>query len=74
MRFKIESYEEQLKRSFEIKSQWHSWFAWRPIVLNIECPTCEIVWLERVARKYEYDTWIYSDIDDALVEILKGEK
>jgi hypothetical protein len=43
------------------QSQWHSWFAWRPVIVRYAIPmphrTAEwsvFVWLERIDRKGEY--------------------
>ena len=35
------------------KSEWHSWFAWYPVVFMTEQGNV-IVWLEKVCRKHTY--------------------
>ena len=36
-------------------TEWHRWFAWRPVRVN---PTKQMVWLEWVERKAHY--WKHS--------------
>lgn len=57
-----ETWEEEKER----KSQWHRWFAWKPVyIANHDCR-----WLEFVERKGEYCSgydsdywnWIYRSI------------
>lgn len=38
-----------------LKSKWHTWFAWHPIVIGINDTGHRIIlWLEYVKRKGEY--------------------
>lgn len=42
--------------------KWHSWFAWYPV--RITTPEGEQwFWMERVARKYEWMTWTYDEVE-----------
>ncbi len=50
-------------RATEKHTNWHQWFAWRPVLLR-ESNTW--VWLERLYRRRIYDTesfyfWVYKD-------------
>ena len=74
MRWKRETAQEQYKRL----TDWHEWFAWRPIRLSTIdqasqrlIDTTEIVWCETVMRKLDRNARkTYATKEDALLDKL----
>ena len=74
MRWKRETAQEQYKRL----TDWHEWFAWRPIRLSTIdqasqqlIDTTEIIWCETVMRKLDRHAHkTYATKEDALLDKL----
>ena len=59
----LDGYTSEHKRT--LRENWHKWFAWFPVVINIVNNRKQYCWLEEVERKGEilegymsYD-WLY---------------
>jgi|SaaInlV_130m_DNA_2_1039683.scaffolds.fasta_scaffold00313_30 hypothetical protein len=80
MRWTQETREERAKRL----SQWHKWFAWRPVRVWKLNPrkshrthkemqmlehSNQVIWLERIMRKFEDDTRIYASSQEEVTMI-----
>ena len=52
-----------LKRKWEIKlarlSEWHEWFAWHPIAVDISATEWRFIWLRTVERIGIYNGGVY---------------
>ena len=78
MRWKRETAQEQYKRL----TDWHEWFAWRPIRLSTIdqasqrlIHTRQIIWCETVMRKLDRHAHkTYATKEDALLDKLTEEK
>lgn len=63
------TYEEEKKinqereKEIDLLRQWHSWFAWFPVLLN----NGRYVWLETIERRRAHyvDIWFYREIGDS---------
>ena len=38
---------------------WSSWFAWRPVFLNMCEEAGSVVWLRSIVRKWDGESWNY---------------
>lgn len=46
-------------KSYQNPERWHEWFAWYPVICNIEPVTLNYTWawMSKIYRRGEYDTW-----------------
>ena len=75
MQWTRETERERLDRL----TKWHNWFAWYPVRLlsitdHAVIETTNIVWLERVKRKYHNHRKIYMSREDTVLFQLNQEK
>lgn len=67
--------EQRRKEKLERKTNWHKWFAWRPVVVSEENGRYKKAWLCYVYRKmtkvagYD-DWWWYKDYSISIPEVM----
>lgn len=77
MRWSTRKWHDKKDARKRAKREWHLWFAWFPVRLNItahDALAFEFRWLENVARRYREHScseYIYSDPSAILVEKIR---